>query len=311
MSVAPFPNGLSSFGNVLHGSGAVMDVGNVYWVNNSPTSTKGTEMTKRYGKVVYSDGTRMLQTSVANAITACKGGRNDYIIAGTGAYTLTTLATLSGKSSIHLIGQNGFGRGVGSAGAALLQQTGAFAVVAMEAYCELAGFQIINLTGYSAVTVAANIWRPSIHHNTFHTVAGSAINIVDATGALACSYGNISQNRFATWVGGNMTSCINVGTATGVDIIENYISHYNGTCDYGITQAGAQCLVKDNVVMNSGSGGVVTVAVNIHEYSSAVDNRLAVDAGKGLAGGTAANSFVGNKDGATGTGNGQASNLET
>ena len=309
MGLTNYPFGISSFGSPVFGS--VSDVGNVYWVNNSPTSTKGQEMTRRFGAVQYEDGSYMLHTSIANAISACKGGRNDYVIVGTGAWSLTTAATMAGKSSVHLIGQNGLGREVGSAGAALLQQTGNYQAVIMEAYCELAGFQIINLDGYAAVTVAANIWRPSIHNNCFHTVAGSAINIVDASGALACSYGSISYNRFATWVGGNMTSCINVGTGTGVDIVGNIISHYNGTCDYGITQAGAQCVVKDNTVCNSGGGGVVTVAVNIHAYSSAIDNRLAVDAGKGLAGGTAANSFVGNKDGATGTGNGQASNLET
>ena len=69
--------------------------------------------------------------------------------------------------------------------------------------------------------------------------------------------------------------------------------------------------VKDNTVSNCGGGGVVTVAVQLYAYSTAVGNRLSVDAGKGLAGGTAANSFVDNMDGATGAGNGAASNLET
>jgi len=306
--------GISNFDTVQASGyigGGVSDVGNVYWVNNAPTATKGTEMTKRYGDVTYSDGTKMLVTSIADAITNCKGGRNDYVIAGTGAWTLTEAITLAGKSSIHLIGQNGLTRDIGTSGAALLQQTGNYQNVIMEAYGELAGFQIINLDGYAAVTVAANIWRPDIHNNCFHMVAGSAINIIDATGAAACSYGKIYKNRFATWVGGNLTSAINVGTGTGVDIFENIITQYNGTMNYGVNLSGAQGVIKDNVICNCGGGGVVTVAINSAAYNSIIGNRCAVDAGKALAGGTAANSFVDNMDGATGSGNGSASNLET
>ena len=314
MGIMNYKNGLASFGNVLNG---IPGVGNVYYVWQTSKTAIMADMVKKYGTAKYQDGSKLLYADngtgdgIIAAIAACKGGRNDYVIVGTGAYQLTAPITMAGKSSVHLVAVNAFGCDVGTVGAALLQQTGAYVNVIMEAYGELTGFQIINKDGYAAVSVPAGIWRPNIHNNCFHTVAGSAINIVDATGAAACSYGRICNNRFATWVGGNMTSCINVGTGTGVDISNNIISHYNGTLDYGITQAGAQCMVNNNIVSNSGGGGVITVAVNIHQYSSAVGNRLSVGAGQGLSGGTAAKSFVDNIDGATGAGNGSASNLET
>lgn len=292
-----------------------MDGGNIYRVLHKSKAFYADFLKQNQFK--YSDGSDAFYSDsgtgdgIRAAIAACKGGRSDYIIVGTGSYQLDTVLDLTGKSSVHLIGVNGLNRACGSDGAALLQQTGSDYVVKLEAYNELAGFQIINKTGYAAVYVAANKWRPNIHNNCFHTVAGSAINIVDASAAAACSYGSISYNRFATWVGGNMTSCINVGTGTGVDIIGNMITHYNGTLDYGITQAGAQCFVYGNKVSDCGGGGVVTVAVNVYQYSSAISNRLSVPAGYGLSGGTSAKSFVDNMDGATGAGNGAASNLET
>jgi len=296
-------------------TGIPSDAGHVYWVVQK---SKAFYQDYIYNKqFVYSDGTIAVHTDsgdgkgIQNAINACKGGRNDYVFVGTGNYNLSAALTLAGKSSVHLVGLNGGGVEVGTLGAAALTQTGAFENVIMEAYCELTGLQIINKNGYSAVTIAAGKWRPNVHNNCFHMVAGSAINIIDATGALACSYGRICNNRFATWVGGDLTSAINVGTGTGVDICKNVITQYNGTMDYGIIQAGAQCIVKDNVVSDCGGGGVVTVAVQLYEYSSAISNRLSVPAGRGLAGGTAAKGFVDNMDGATGAGNGSASNLET
>ena len=287
------------------------DVGEVRYVCKNATNSHTMLRGRVSNDMLFvCDGTAD-EVQLNQAITASKGGTNSYIYVFAGAYTLADTVDFTGRSSMHFVAVNGKGYEVGTPGASLLTQGGSAVAVDMEAYGELTGFQIINKAGYAAVTVGANIWRPQIHNNCFHMVAGNAINIIDATGAAACSYGSISYNRFATWVGGNLTSAINVGTGTGVDIIGNIITQYNGTMDYGIVQAGAQCIVKDNVVSDCGGGGVVTVAVSIYTYSSAIGNRLSVPAGQGLAGGTAAKSFVDNMDGATGTGNGAASNLET
>lgn len=305
--------------NTLNGTApfASASVGNQYFIARTTSTTQHTRFSNRYSSTIYGDGTKMFWSDAANgvqlqaAITASLGGYNNYFFTAPGAFTLTTALTLAGKSNSHLIAMNQGDYGASGPGSSLLQQSGSYVALIMEAYCEVKGFQFINKAGYAAIQVSANIWRPTIHHNCFHMVQGTACNIIDASGAAACSYGHIGFNRFATWVGGNITSAINVGTGTGVDIVGNVITMYNGTMDYGITQAGAQCIVKDNVISNCGGGGVVTVAVNIHQYSSAIGNRLAVTAGNGLAGGTAAQSFVDNIDGATGAGNGSASNLET
>lgn len=310
--ITNFPNGISSFGNVLMGG---VGIGNVYYVWHTSKIAIMKDMLRRYGEERYADGSKILHQDdgsgdgILAAIAACKGGRNDYILVGTGNYNLTEPLDLSGKSSIHLIGINGGGCEVGTLGAAALTQTGNYANVIMEAYGELTGFQIINKNGYSAVTVAAGKWRSNVHNNYFHMVGGSAINIIDATGELAMSYGSISYNRFTTWVGGNLTAAIKVGTGTGVDIIKNIITQYSGTMDFGITQAGAQCIVKDNVVSNCGGGGVITVAIQIHSKSSAISNRLSVGSGA-LSGGTSDKSFVDNIGGATGDA-GHATQLET
>ena len=313
MTITNYPHGVSSFGVPVFGG---MGIGNTYFISRTASAAQSSLFTKRYGNTRFEDGTPMLYPDAANgvqlqaAITASQGGFNNYFIVAPGPFTLTTALTLAGKSNSHLIACNQGDYGDGAPGSTLLQQSGSYVGLIMEAYCEVSGFQFINLDGYAAISVPANIWRPTIHHNCFHMVAGSAINIVDATGAAACSYGNISHNRFATWVGGNLTSAINVGTGTGVNIIGNIITQYNGTMDYGIIQAGAQCVVKDNVVSDCGGGGVVTNGVSIYTYSSAIGNRLAVPSGYGLAGGASGKTFVDNLD-ARATAGTDIWNLET
>jgi len=314
MSLTNFPHGILSFGNIVSGTPGV---GNIYIVWQTSKTAIMSDMLSKYSDTTYPDGSKVLYQDagtgdgIAAAITACKGGRNDYIFVGTGNYNLTTALSLSGKSSVHLIGMNGLNFDVSSVGAAALTQTGAYPAITMEAYGEVAGFQIINKAGYPAINAAANIWRMQVHNNCFHMVGGTACSIIDFSAAATNSYGRIFKNRFATWVGGNLTAAINVGTATGCDICENIITYYNGTLTYGIVSAGAQCVIADNFISDSGGGGTITTAITIFTYSSAIGNRCAVGAGAALAGGTAAHSFVDNMDGSTGATNGAASNLET
>lgn len=313
MTLSNFPNGVTSFGVPVFGS---LGIGNVYFISRTPSSAQNLLFTERYGNTTFDDDTPMLYRDAGDgvqlqaAITASQGGFNNYFVVAPGPYTLTVALTLAGKSNSHLIACNQADYGSGAPGSSLLQQSGSYVGLIMEAYCEVAGFQFINKAGYAAVNVPANIWRPSIHHNCFHMVAGTACNIVDATATAACSYGNISNNRFATWVGGNITSAINVGTGTGVVIDGNVITQYNGTMTYGIVQAGAQCIVSNNIVSDSGGGGVITNAISIYANSSAIGNRLAVPATYGLAGGATGKTFVDNLD-ARATSGTDIWNLET
>ena len=310
--ITNYPNGVSSFGNVVPG---LNGVGNVYYVWQKSKTAIINDMRNKYQGATYPDGNAILYEDAGDglgiqaAINACKGGRNDYVFIGTGNYNLTVALTVAGKSSVHLIGVNGTGCEVGAPGAAALTQTGDFPCIIMEAYGEVTGLQLINHPAYPAITIPANIWRVNIHHNTIWGGGAGACSYIDATAAAAGSYGFICNNRFS--ITGAATAAINVGTGTGLTISKNIITQYNGTLDLGIKVNGAQCVISDNYVSNSGGAGAITVAITCYQYSAAIGNRCAVGAGAALDGGTAANSYVDNMDAATGAGNGSASNLET
>jgi len=243
------------------------------------------------------------------AIDAAKGGTNAYVFIYSGNYALTAAVTMAGKSSLHLVGVNGGGCEVGTVGAAAFTQGGDFPCIIMEAYGEVTGLQLINHPAYPAITIPANIWRVNIHNNFIWGGGAGACSYIDATAAAAGSYSFISNNRFS--ITGAATAAINVGTGTGLTISKNIITQYNGTLDLGIKVNGAQCIISNNYISNSGGAGAITVAITCYQYSAAIGNRCAVGAGAALDGGTAANSYVDNMDAATGAGNGSASNLET
>jgi hypothetical protein len=298
-----YADGLYQYGGMPVGIG-IMDVGNIYWVNNSPTSTKGIEMTKRFGATEYSDQTKMLHTTIASAISACKGGRNDYVICGTGAYTLTAAVTVAGKSSVHLIGQNGLGQGNGCVEATVLIQSGNYQAVIMETACELTGFGIINKTGYQAVTAAITSYGCNIHHNSFRIVGGAAIDLVSL---LLNSNGSICDNRFYTYTGGVLNSVIYQGEGTGVNVCRNHITaSAQAVYTYGIYCDAISGMVADNYISECGGtasgayGGQITNAIKVPYHCCAINNRCAVATGQGLNGGTTNITFVDNRDGQAG-----------
>ncbi len=290
----------------------VLDGGNVYHVIQKSKAFYS-DFVKNY-QFQYSDGSWAVLTDPGNgtaiqaAINACKGGRSDRIMVGTGNYNLVTALTLAGKSSVHLIGVNGLTMDCGSNGAAALTQTGNYENIIMSPYSEFAGFQVINKNGYSAVTVPVGIWRCNIHHNYFHMVGGSDINLIDCSTSTSNVSGRIAFNKFTTWVGGVLNSAIYVGLGTGIDVIGNQIvaSSTAMVLDYGIYNDSIGGMTAHNIVSEAGgsgvatNGGTVTVAIYINASGSAVDNLCAVGTGQGLAGGTASHSFVNNRDGQAG-----------
>jgi len=288
--------------------------GNVYWVIHSSKAFYQDFYDTH--QVQYSDGSWAVHPDagtgdgIAAAIAACKGGRNDSVLVMPGSYQLTAALTMAGKSSVHLIAVNGGGCEVGTVGAVLLQQTGNFACVIMESYGELSGFQLINKAGYPAVTAATGIWRPNIHNNYFHMVQGTACNIIAGTGS-GFSHGFICNNKFQTWVGGSITTAINIATtATGVTISNNHILNYSGTMDTGISVNDAkQCLISDNIISDCGGAGTITVGIYMAAATGniLVGNRMGLPTGSGISGGTADKSFVQNFDAE----NGGATAIET
>ena len=301
MSLTNYPNGLTSFGTVLPG---LNGVGNVYYVWQSSKTAIMSDMVSKYGGNVYPDGSAILYQDAGDglaiqaAINACKGGRNDYVLVGTGNYNLTVPLTMAGKSSVHLIGINGSGLEIGTVGAAALTQTGAYENVIMEAYGELTGFQIINKAGYSAVTMADGKWRANIHNNYFHMTQGTACSIISAVGS-GMSYGTIANNRFETWVAGAITSAISCAGATAVTINDNWINNYTGTMDVAINVgAGVQAMIIDNIVSDCGGAGVITAGIDVGTgaKSTVIGNRFSMPTTTALSGGVADRTFSRNFD---------------
>ena len=279
-----------------------LGVGNIYIVLNNSTSAKSTYLIQKYKNKYYSDGSPVLHTTINSAVTACVGGRNDHILVSAGAYTLTTPIDLTGKSSIHLIGQNGDTCEVGSVGAAALTQTGNYPVVIMESYCELTGFQIINKAGYGAVTFAsANSWRTSIHNNYFHMVnPGSSTTLVGSATGNANSHGIISKNVFRTYVGGAMQAVIGFDTGGAVDVIDNLIVHgtTQGAANYGIYNQTAYSVTMGNVVSNGGNG---TINIGISsQLTGCVANNRVMGCTTAISGGTDEKSYSQNFSAAAG-----------
>jgi len=293
---------------------ASASVGNQYFIARTTSTSQHTQFSNRYRNTIYSDGTKMFWSDAANgvqlqaAITASLGGFNNYFFTAPGAFTLTTALTLAGKSNSHLIAMNQGDYGRGAPGSSLLTQSGSYVGLIMEAYCEVKGFQFINKNGYAAVSVPNNIWRPTIHHNYFHMVGGSDINIIDASSAQACVSGSIHHNKFSTWVGGVLNAAICVGTGANVSVCDNEILAQATAMvlDYGIYNDSVGGMTADNYVSECGGagvasyGGTITVAVYTHASGAAIGNRCAVGTGQGLAGGTASHTMVDNRDGLAG-----------
>jgi hypothetical protein len=275
-------------------------IGNVYYVIPS-TKAYLASFLQDY-QTTYSDSSVAVYTDtgsgdgIAAAITACKGGRNDYIIVGTGNYNLTAALTLAGKSSVHLIGLNGGGYDIGTMGAAALTQTGSFENVIMSPYSELTGFQIINKAAYSAVTIADGIWRANIHNNYFHMTQGSACSIIKASGS-GMSYGTIAKNRFQTWVGGTITYAIEINGASSIIIDKNIINNWSGTMSTAIyCNQCAQGVVMDNIISDCSGAGTITVGIDLGNGNTAIGNRCALPTGSAFSAGTANRTFVDNRD---------------
>lgn len=301
----------SEYLNFIARTGLPSDAGNVYQViQTSKAFYSDFRANKQFQ---YSDGSWAVYPDSGNglgiqaAINACKGGRNDYILVGTGAYNLTVALTLAGKSSVHLIAVNG-----GSGMSTVLNQTGDFPAVQIEMYDEAAGFDIQNHAGYPAIYGPTTAGGVIIRDNTFAVSnAAGPIHIVDLTTGLAGNRATVKDNRFYTWGGAlTLASCIGIGTSTGCDVLRNRISLHSGTITAGISNLSAQGITADNIVSSCGGGSTFTKAIVIVSTGCAIGNRCAVGTTLTLSGGTPDVSYVDNMDGSTGAIGGQITNLE-
>jgi hypothetical protein len=323
----------------------IAGAGNVYYVVNQNDTAAYNAASLRYGGKIYSDGSPMLYVATSTtanvaiqaALDACVACRNDYVIVlpSNTNYGLAAALTMS-KKSVHLICPTGLsGNSFPVGNTARVKQLGAYTGIIVSAQAvEIAGFFLKNYTAKSFITLAGSNYTggsagsassPNIHHNMFAMVwSGTPDPIImpyDSTDD-GGSWGSIEYNQFISETGTGITSAIAAvsinAQATGCRVCHNEVTIGDGnTASVGISNLAVKGHTNYNVFSSCGgiavtpSGGAITQAVAISTMACAIGNRGAVAASALLSGGTAAHSFCDNMDGATGSGNGSASNLET
>ncbi len=240
-----------------------------------------------------------LFSSIAPAILKTVSYRNDYIVVTDGPYGISSALDLSGKTSVHLIGANGFGMGVGSVGGAYIVQTGAYPTITLGDFCEVAGLQVWNASGQTAI-YSSTKQGLHIHHNFIRMTAASGITSgISLAGGYGSNYNRVELNKLIHYAGSAARSAIEAGLGTGQDICGNEIIVY-GSCvyDYGIINMSAGGQTNDNKISDCGGNGTVTEGIlsKTTSGSTVIGNRLGLPTTTGLSGGSANRSFVDNRD---------------
>jgi hypothetical protein len=164
-----FPNGITSFGNLVFGS---LGIGNVYYVVNTNSTTTYTDLKKRFGGERYEDGSAILYPHTATASTVTLNGlknalaatvedRNDYVVVmGSNSTYYIDEALALNKKNVHIICPAGMGYDRGATNAARIQQiTASTAIFAVsDASVEIAGFYLKNINSTAAITLASTAW---------------------------------------------------------------------------------------------------------------------------------------------------------
>jgi len=157
--------GLTNFGSIVSNGQLLgsLGVGNVYHVVQTGQSYYSDFAAHRQG--FYSDGSPILHTTIASALTATVADRNDYVIvyADTDDYDVGATTTLA-NASTHLINPAGMGAEYGCIRTATIDPAGAYHGVTITGRAtELAGFWIRGYTEkYCIVSTGLGAF---IHHN--------------------------------------------------------------------------------------------------------------------------------------------------
>lgn len=325
MSFTNFPNGATSFGIPLFGSGLeCLGIGNVYFVVNAADAYTLAQARARYNDNVYEDGSKQLYihdaTSVAvttngiqNALNACKVNRNDYVVIlpSSGSYYTDAVLAMN-KETVHLIAPAGFGPPYGSTKAVRIAQiTASTDLLTLSAnYCEVAGLWLKNVASYSHIVLDA-AQASNIHHNYMAVVWAGGANAPAIKGlTTGGAWGQIYRNWIISQAG-NAATCAAVilidASATSAMVNENVITIGDGnTATIGISNQAVKGMTNDNRFNESSSsggytGGTIAAAISISPTGGAIGNRGAVASGHMLAAdGTTNVSYCQNFDGQAG-----------
>ena len=331
MSLTNFPSGITSFGQLVPGSGGM---GNIYYVVNSADTAVYSDIYQRLAGQAYSDGSQILYTHTASgatvtlngiqsALDACVANRNDYVIVlpSNSDYDLAAALTMS-KNRVHLVCPPGIGwGGMPGNSARIHQNTATTQNIVVTADCvEIAGLFFKGYDGTakdapSIIHLSGTRWTPNIHDNFFGcawTATGTGYGIL-ADGA--CSHFSIRDNYFTNYGPTLLTGAANTGTAfigitsssstRGLISGNQLLTGPNTTCS-GIITTGPGFVIKDNIIMESVAfstydAGVLTKGINSSVDTFCVGNRFQIaTGGDSITGATANKCCVDNWQGDSG-----------
>jgi hypothetical protein len=319
MGLSNFPNGITSFGNIVAGG---IGVGNVYYVCNTTSTSAYADLVTKFANQTYSDGSAILYPHTAsasavttnglkNALAATVEDRNDYVIVvGANNTYYIDEALAMNKKNVHLVCPAGLGNEIGATNAARIQQiTASTAIIAVsDSSIEIAGFYLKNINATAAITIANGSYAMNIHHNTFPLIWTSGAQ----TGSIVCSgdggaWGSIERNWFVSQSGGACTCASGViqvqAAATACRVKHNEITIGDTQiATIGISNAAVKGHTDFNIFSESGGsgvadGGTITNCISINTSGAAIGNLCAVATGHFATGGTASISFCENYDG--------------
>lgn len=321
MSITHFPNGISSFGNVIN-PGFGFGVGNVYYVCQTTNTVVYADMVLKYGGQTYdNDGSAILHTTIASALSATVANRDDYVIVCTDSsdYDLTAALSMD-KKGVHLIAPGGLGtNGIGMNAVRLDCTADASAMTSTADAIEFAGFFIKGYLNTSALILFSSTrWHNNIHDNFVGIKASSAGSAnYGIFGAGACSHMAIHRNYVTVYLPAAMTGADNAcaggivftsGSCTRNVISNNIVTTgANTTMALGIQDVGDQAIISNNRLLECPAfGGVydastLTLGIQSSVTSLVTDNRVAIaTAGNAVIGGTADQTYVQNFEGTSG-----------
>ena len=200
MSVTNFPNGISSYGNIVGpGYGFGFGIGNVYYVCQAANTVVYADMVLKYGGQTYeNDGSSILHTIIQPALDVTVANRDDYVLVATDSsdYDITAALTMT-KKGVHLIAPGGIAHngGIPSNAVRIHQETANTEIITSTADCiETAGFFLKGATDSDIVNLSGTRWHNFIHHNFFggSQTAGASIYQIGGTGAV--NHCTISDN---------------------------------------------------------------------------------------------------------------------
>lgn len=290
------------------GAPAAMGIGNIYYAIKPAESFYAQFVKDKQGK--YSDGSKIVHTTIQSALNATVECRNDYVIVqpSNSDWDHTAVLTLS-KKCVHLVCPAGLGYRVGANNACRIHQTtAATAIIALsDSAVEIAGFYLKPYADLSHLTIANGSYAMNVHNNFFtfnwSTAPAAAILCTGDGGA----WGLVSHRNFFESMAGVNVTCASIITieasATGARCNENTIILGDGNiATIGINNGAYKGETNYNTFGVGGGAtcGVFTHCITINAVGTAIGNRGPVADSVLLAGGTNDASFADNMNGVNG-----------